>query len=178
MAKLSGPDAIPVEHLALIGKVADAWSQLEFQIDVAIWHLAATEQQLSACITSQFMSIHPRLKALTALVTVRGGSEQSISDIQSFSGRVSGLAEKRNRCVHDPRYRDRTTGGITRLEITAKPKVQFGFLPEPKSELQEFIDRIYEKMEEFGHLRTRILNEIDALPPESRPQFLRITPVQ
>ncbi len=177
MAKISSPYAVPDKHVALMGRVADTWAQLEFQIDQGIWYLAGPEQQLIACITAQLISVHPRLRAFTALVAIRGGSEQSVRDLNTFTGNVSGLSDQRNRTVHDPRFVDKATGEVHRLEITARPKVQFGFLPEPASQLEERITRISERVFEFIELRDRIISEIDGLPPESQPILQRIVPV-
>lgn len=178
MAKISGPHVIPDEHVALMGRVAEAWSQFEFQIDQGIWRLLETRQQLSACVTSQFLSIHPRLRAFIALVMVRNASKCTSDALNTFSGSISGLVEKRNRAIHDPRYRQKDSGEIHRLEITAKPKIQFGFIPESKEGLQETINKIYAKTEEFINLRDGALAEIDALPPEDQPILLEIVPVK
>ncbi len=177
MAKISGPYTIPDEHTALIGRVAEAWAQLEFHIDYGIWHLANTHQQLAACITAQFQAVHPRLRAFIALVQIRNGSQATVDKLNSFQGNVSGLVEKRNRCVHDPRFKNKRTGEISRLQITAKPKVEFDFLPEPANQLQATIDQIYERTTEFIRLRNKAIREIDALPLESQPTLTEISPV-
>lgn len=177
MAKFSGEYAIPDEHVVLIGRISDAWAQFEFQIDRGIWHLADTEQQLAACITAQFQSVHPRLKAFAALIAVRNGSDESVKKAKKFYGEISGLIETRNRSVHDPRYVDRSTDEIHRLEITAKPRVTFEFTPEPKNELEATIEKIYEKLDEFMKLRDETLREIDELPEESLPTLVQIIPV-
>lgn len=179
MAKIHGPDSIPDTHAALMGHLANAWAEFEFEIDQGIWALTNTAQQLSACITSQLISAHPRMKAFIALVEVRGGSKKTIDALKRFNGNtVSGLAEMRNRRIHDPRYKDRATGNIHRLEITAKPAVQFGFLPEPAKELEDIIGDIWKCIDGFISLRNSVLSEIDALPPESRPQLRQIVAVR
>ncbi len=178
MAKVSSPYTLPDDHVALIGRIAEAWAQLEFRIDLGIWHLSNTPQQLTACITSQFLSIHPRLKAFRALVMVRNGSQASVDSLNAFAGSISGLVERRNRSIHDPRYKQKDTAEIHRLEITAKPKVRFGFFPEPKEDLRRTLDQIYDKVAEFEAIRDRILDEIDKLPPESLPTLLQIYPVK
>ncbi len=176
MAKITGPYTIPDDHISLVGRIAGNWAHLEFEIDFGIWHLANTHQQLAACITSQLMSIHPRLKAFIALVEVRAGSAASVKALKSFQGSIADLVELRNRTVHDPRFKQKDTNEIHRLEITAKPRVQFGFLPEPKKELEQTLERIRAKVIEFKELRDRAIAEIDALPEASRPTLLQIVP--
>jgi hypothetical protein len=58
---------IPDPHYIAIGKVADAWADLEFDIDQLLWRLMRTEQALGACVTAQMISTHPRFRALGAL---------------------------------------------------------------------------------------------------------------
>jgi hypothetical protein len=81
-----------------------------------------------ACITAQLISVHPRMRAFTALVELHNGGAQAVKDLKAFTGSIGGLVEKRNRCVHDPRMSDMATGAVHRLEITAKPAVQFDFI--------------------------------------------------
>ena len=174
MAKEAGPHIIPEDHIALVGRIIDAWAHLEFHIDRGIWHLANTQQQLAACITSQFMSIHPRMNAFIALASIRNASEESVAALKSFYGTISGLNTKRNRLVHDSRHRDKTTGAVGRFEFTAKPNVQFGFVPESKEELEETLRQVDAKIFEFIELRNSVLAELDVLPQESQPTLSRI----
>lgn len=160
MAKIGGPDVLPHNHAALIGRFADAWAQLEYRIDEGIWHLANAEQQLAACITSQFVSIHPRMKAFIALAMVRGAASRTIGDLNRFYSSLNCLAETRNRRIHDPRFRDEATGTVHRLEIKAKPKVEFDFIPEPKDDFAELISSVWEKITEFTKLRDTAVNEV------------------
>jgi hypothetical protein len=59
---------IPRSHLAAIGKVIDAWGDLEFEIDRVIWSLMGVQQPFGACVTSQLPSVYPKLSALRALL--------------------------------------------------------------------------------------------------------------
>ena len=54
---------IPDEHYCALGKVADAWADLEFDIDQLLWKLMRTEQALGACVTAQMFqpSAVPRI---------------------------------------------------------------------------------------------------------------------
>ena len=168
--------AVPDDHIVLIGRVAETWAQFEFHVDQAIWSLVNAEQQLLACITSQFLSMHPRMRAYIAICSIHGLSKQTITKLNKFSGRISGLADKRNRAVHDPRYRRNSDGKICRLEITARPTVQFDFLPEDKEDLKTTIRQITKAVHEFIGLHVEVIDEIQAIPPEDRPQVLQIIP--
>lgn len=179
MAKITSPYIVPDDHVALVGRIAGAWAHLEFEIDVGIWRLTNTAQQLAACITSQLMSVHPRIAAFKGLVQVRGGSQKSVDDINTFYGNISGLVERRNRVVHDTRFRQKDTLEVHRLEITAKGRaVQFGFTPENKDELQRTLTQISDRVREFVALRNKIIDEIEALPKEAQPILQEIIPVR
>jgi len=165
MAKIAGPYTMPDDHAALIGRIAESWGQLEFQIDLGIWALSAAPQQFAACITSQFMSAHPRINAFIALAELNGASEKSIDEVKAFNTkRIAGLTERRNRAIHDPRMKDKATGEMHRLEITAKPHARFGFVPETKESLVEIHTKIHTAVSDFSVLRDRIIAAIAALP--------------
>jgi hypothetical protein len=173
--KVFGPFIMPDEHAAVIGRIAEGWAQLEFQIDRGIWTLLRTEHQFAACVTAQLSSVHFRMKAFIALVELHGGSEATLVCLRRFSGNVlSSLQERRNRAVHDPRARDKGSALVHRLELTAKPKIKFGFEPEPLDDLSDLHKEIYTAVSDFSTLRDAAIAEIEALPAESRPKLLSI----
>lgn len=69
MAKISF--AVPDAHILWIGRIAEAWSQLEFAIDRAIWHLCDANHELLGCITCNLYSVHPHLKDLPGRLSQR-----------------------------------------------------------------------------------------------------------
>ena len=176
---VSGDSEIPVDHLAAIGEVANAWAVLEFQIDLTIWWLMDTPQMVAACVTAQLMSIHPRLRALQALVNLRGGSRELGTQIASFAGELGGLVESRNRAVHDPRMAMVMKDAVQRLNIPAQRRIKFGFVDETVPDLKKTHDSIKRQIRRFNLLHKKIVAEIQALPPERRPplhKILRVDP--
>jgi hypothetical protein len=167
---------IPDSHLAAIGLVANHMATLEFHIDVGIWNLVGAPQQLAACLTAQMISAHPRLRAFIALVEILGGSQATIDKLNKFQGQIGALTEKRNRMVHDPRMIKLATEETARLQITAKPKVHFGFLPEPEEEVMKVSNDLAFALRDFLALRDAAIAEIQALPAKSRPQLVEIIP--
>jgi hypothetical protein len=101
--EIDTPSVLPDEYAAAIGRIAETWAQFEHQIDLGIWQLSDTHQQLAACITAQLASYYPKMKALIALAEIRGASADSVKKLNSFLGSLVPLADKRNRSVHDPR---------------------------------------------------------------------------
>lgn len=175
MAKDSGKFILPEDYAVAIGRSAEAWGQLEIHIDRSIWALAQVEQQLGACVTAQFQSIHPRMRAFIALADINGASEKTVSELRTYYSKcLSGLADKKKRQAHDPRMVQRGTGQVVRLETAAKPNVHFDFKPEDLEELAKLHNKIDEAVEKFIQLRNRVLDELNNLPPESRPQLKRI----
>src|SRR5258708_12180963 len=102
----------------MIGRIEDAWEQLEFQIDRGIWTLIGAPQQYVACVTSQMLSVHPRMKAFIALVEVQGAKAKTIKPLQKIYGEMGALSETRNPAVHYPRLIDGDSKRAYRLEVT------------------------------------------------------------
>jgi hypothetical protein len=169
---------IPDAHLAAVGNISSMMAQLEFQIDLGIWRIVGAPQQLTACLTAQMISPIPRLKAFIGLVEVMGGAQESIDKLNKFMADIGGLIEKRNRQVHDPRMVKKGTETVARLQITAKPKVHFGFIDEDLGEIQRTSELIKAKVWEFMALRTGILNELTALHEKSPAELLEIVPLR
>jgi hypothetical protein len=158
--------------------VANTAANIEFQIDRGIWDLVGTRQQLAACITAQLISPHPRLKAFTALAEILGASAARIAELNALAGTLGGLYEKRNRIVHDPRMVRMSDGAVQRLQVTAKPKVHFGFIEETADEVIKIADDLTTKGNEFIKLRDIVIEEITALHKESSVRLKEITPVR
>ena len=132
-------------------------------------------QQLAACITSQFLSTHPRMNAFVALAELRGAKESTVTEVKVFwNKRINPLVDQRNRAVHDPRMKHQASEEMHRLEITARPSSQFGFKPEPITTLQALHTKIHTTVSDFSNLRDRLIAEIEALPPESHPKLSAI----
>lgn len=88
-------------HLELVGKIASQWAKLEGEIDYSIWRLAEMPPNLGACITTSFVSVFPKLKALAGLAYTRGASKTTVKPLIAFRNGLYDTAEKRNRAVHD-----------------------------------------------------------------------------
>lgn len=176
-ADLDDPDDrasfIPAAHLAAIGRIANAWATLEFSVDQVTWRVAGLSQMYGACLTAQMFSIQPKLRALIAVLELRGISSSTLARFNSFNGKdISPLQEKRNRAVHDARLIHAATGSVERLQITAQGALIFGFQPEPVKELHATRKRIEAAIRKFFTLRDEMFAELATLPETSaRPQI-------
>lgn len=169
---------IPDAHYAAMGKVADAWADLEFEVDRLIWHLLGTNQAFGACVTSQMISIHPRLQALRALAELWEISEPVMDELGTFDGKAVGLAETRNRIIHDKRLIQWRTKEVVRFQVSAKRKLKFGAEPESIASLNEFRAKVQTLMESFDVISRKIRTEIDSSSDKQRkplPHILRST---
>jgi hypothetical protein len=171
------PENIPIpdEHYAALGKVADAWADLEFDIDQFIWKLLRTEQALGACITAQMISSHPRFRALYALVRLYAVSDETTKEIGTLSGEVAGLQTRRNRIIHDKRMMWAATKEVVRFQVTAEAKLQFGPQPEPIESLAKFVQEVMAVRVKFDQLRKKIEAEIDKSPGKWKSPLPQIT---
>jgi hypothetical protein len=60
------------KHMTALGHAVAAWAALEFAIGEAIWELANVEREAGACVTAQLVGPGPRVRALVALLELRG----------------------------------------------------------------------------------------------------------
>jgi hypothetical protein len=163
---------LPDEHYIAIGKVCDAWARLEFDVDHSTRHLLQTPQAMAACVTAQIINIHPKLAALQALCSLFLGKEHDLcTELASFSGRLSGEADRRNRIVHDRRIISKQTGKVYRLCITAKRTLEFKPQEDNLNEIIDFISKLLSTRIEFSDLWKRIDAAIEKRVSESPPQF-------
>ena len=161
---------IPHAHYAAIGKVIDAWGDLEFEVDRVIWELMGVSQPLGACVTSQFISVQPKFRALRALLHLWDADDLA-DQVGSFAGSMYELTELRNRTVHDKRFVLYPQEEVVRFEITAAKKLTFTPKTETKDDLNELVRRIREKVRLFDDLRDKIRNMRHASPDILQQQF-------
>lgn len=160
---------LPNEHLEALGRVVDAWADLEFEIDHFIWDLLQTPQALAACVTSQLISIYPKMQALISLVDIYVFDARLTKDLNAFSGEIAQYAERRNRIIHDRRFLRAETGKVERMQITAKRKLDFSPKSETSSELTNFATTIRNKRFQFLKIRKKIDDHILSSTDKRRP---------
>ena len=154
--------------MAGIGRVAAVWAKLEFTINEMIWDLANLDINCGACITAQLTTPVSRMRALIALVRLLGGKDRLIADLNKFSGRLDGLARRRNRIIHDPWGYNADKKKYVRLEITADRKLVFEDKEAELEEIKRVFDDIIHATDDFLKMEHRIMAE---LPPWPRIQY-------
>jgi hypothetical protein len=108
------------KHFAAIGRVAAAWSLLEYAIDRAITHLSAASEERGYCVTSQIFGASNKIKAFTALLELHQFEKKKIAKANEIQQRVFYLSDKRNRFVHDVWIRDAKSADHFRHQMINK----------------------------------------------------------
>ena len=150
---------IEAAHFEAIGRVVDACAGLDLSIDFTIWELLKVDQLDGACVTAQFISIHPRLKALIALARINGATT-SADELASFYGEAGGLADRRNRLIHDKRLVNYHTKEVVRFGIATKKSLEFGSKLETIDELNTFAEKMKSMTEKFETIAEKVRKEI------------------
>jgi hypothetical protein len=150
--------AATLQHFAAIGHVAAKWSYFEAVIDDWTLRIAKIPVEAGVSLTSQISGSARKLDAFTALVNLSNVKPSLLKDIHKFSELARGLAEQRNRVVHDfwdvsdildPR----------RVEATARKKLRLESIPVSTAEVLNLAIQIEEMAENFDNLASRVLTE-------------------
>lgn len=159
-----------------IGRVANAYSQLEFKMNDAIWELANVARSAGVCMTAQMIGPGPRIRCLLALLKFRNASDALIREFNKIGEKIEGVARRRNRYVHDPFVFNPDTGEIHRMESTADKSIRYGFTnAENIDDLKQLATDIDTVADEFDQLYLRAVAELPAWP---RTQFEQSTGIQ
>jgi len=155
----------PAEFAASIAGVISAWSALEYNINMAIWHLAAVYPAVGACMTEQIFTLDNRLKALKALLSLRKAPDEILRRVNKFSDRVRKPQELRNRITHDTWHQlVDGTQRMSQLEIGAKGVLTYGFKPITIETLRAEHEEVKKAMMEAVSIRDAIEAALPTLP--------------
>lgn len=144
---------------ALIGRVVAEWAQLEHVLDLTIWELAEGRKDIGSCITGQMMGHAPRFKAIAALAELRGHDKKVLSEIELLKNKVFGIAELRNRYIHDAWYSRRSTQDTSEVAQFRSYSVKhdkFGLFPIETDQIEKCIKKIRSRTKAMSKLRTRL----------------------
>jgi hypothetical protein len=151
-------------HLAAIGTVAVEWSGFEFLVDMNCIELAGIRAERGHCLTAQITGSARKLGAYIALTQVDGKSDPGITprelpgpkllkELHKFAIDTAGLAEQRNRIIHDP-WAGRA--GTVRLEATARKKLRMEAVPVPTKRVRELSRLISQHIDRFNKLHEAV----------------------
>lgn len=154
------------EHFSAIGLVASEWAGLEVVIDRATVQIARIPQQVGFCLTAQIAGIGRKLDAYIAIVRHRVG-DGFLRELKKFKNDATGLAEPRNRVVHDPWIFHLDSG--TRHEITAKGELRNRYVEVPTADIEKLHNNIYALSRRFKDLHNRIRQALQFKVPYVPP---------
>jgi hypothetical protein len=155
-------------YFTAIGKLANAYSQLEFSVNDAIWELANVARSAGVCMTAQMIGPGPRNRCLLALLKFRNAPQALIDEFNLVGKAIEKVAARRNRYVHDPISFNPGTGEIQRMEATADKHIRYGFMVAEIGALAKLADDIDNVADAFDKLYLRAVAELPAWP---RTQF-------
>ena len=161
----------PPSQAEYVGNVCNSWAGLELAIDGVTWLIADVHSRVGACITTQFISIHPKIKALIALCRFRGVDDKLIKRLNAFHQSLYSTAEKRNRAVHDAWMPEVSPGRVqlVQWDLGMGKDVSDFTRPAPISELIELNQEINKRISAFMKIREDLLFELRSsqkIPPE------------
>lgn len=152
-------------YILLAGSIITSWAALEARMASAIWRIGEIPDAIGASITAQIYTFDGLVKALQAILRVRGFHSDA-KKLQRLSDATKGLQEVRNRLVHDGvHFHD---GAVHRLEITANRRLKFGYRKVDLNSLKatvEAIAKIHDDLDEA------IKDALQAVPRLSDERF-------
>ena len=154
---------LPEEHpfYALVGRVTSEAAHLEHALDMIIWELAGIERHdLGACVTSQIIGPAPRCRAIRLLVGRLGLDGELARAAKELRKECGGLADRRNRFIHDPWYVEKTTGEPAQFKSMAFSEPVFGMKDIKKEELDKLIEQFREQREAASKLHAAVQQEL------------------
>lgn len=151
------------KHMKALGFCVAIWAELEHRINQAIWELANVEARAGVCLTAQMIGPGPRIRALVALVTHRGGSGALRNELNQLASDLTSLGGKRNRLAHDP-WVVMDDRSVARLNVTAERKIDYSWHHVELQELMDFFEEVELIYARFMDLWERILSELPSWP--------------
>lgn len=92
----------PHAYFDHIGRICAEWAWFEARLDMTIGLLSGLDDRTSAAITSQINGPVPRLRAILSLLELKGVAKEVRDAVMAFMQKTHGIADDRNRVVHDP----------------------------------------------------------------------------
>lgn len=171
-AAISVEQPLPDDHpfYALIGRAIAEWARLEHNLDLIIWDLIGSKNELSSCLTAEMMNFRPRFNAIVTLLAYHKIDKQFIDNANKLLKTMYEITDDRNRYTHDAWFLRSTSVGVDKVEEVgqfrtfAVKRRRTGFYPVDNTEILEFIEKIKVRTEQIITLRRDISNFRKASP--------------
>jgi hypothetical protein len=150
------------KHYAAIGMVAAQWAYFEAVIDTWLHSFANVTTEVGVCFTGQLLGPRSRIDAFIALVRHSGCAPSWNAKLDAFAQNTTGLAEQRNRAVHDVWMLDDPAKPV-RVEASARKKLRIVPVSVSTDDLRQLMINIRQHQRRFDEMATSIFNEIHGL---------------
>jgi hypothetical protein len=158
-----------VEYHTYIGRIASVWAMLEFHIDRVLWEFMKVEQTTGACVTTQMNGTTPRLRAMKALMELRGSSAVLLTKLNKFTADLNSPQEDRNRIVHDPWFVGSVTKRASQIrKAVISNRIVYERVTVDITELEKIYKDSIAILRRFAALRDEILAEPESSLRERR----------
>jgi hypothetical protein len=158
--------AVALSHLTVLGFIVAEWSIFEAQIDERAVELAQISSPAVLCFTSQVAGPGRKLDAYIALARLRGASNM-MKALHQLAKDAMGVAERRNRVVHDP-WLLLGQGGPFRVETTARRKLRNEYIPVSAAEMAKLSEDVLALIERFIDLDRQVRAAVETSPDKPR----------
>jgi hypothetical protein len=163
-------DDIDPEFYELIGRIACDWAALEMKINDCIWALSGSPYVSGACVTSQIYTIDGRIKALVALLRLKGAAELVEKTNIYHAHVLRNALVIRNRVVHDIWFSN-DSGAANQLLVTADKRLRFQIITRTKENLRKDHKIVEDSLFDFLSISNEIGSLLHTLP-NTRPLAL------
>lgn len=113
----------------------------------------------------------PRLRAIQAVIGPGKNRKAVSKKLNAFLNKTYVIAEKRNRIVHDPIYLDIMSRETVQLQITARDKLTYKYVPATVAEMNRVVTEIREHRQRFRDINREIFS-----PPQASPSKRQLQP--
>jgi len=147
-------------HFWALGVVASAWASFEMTIDLHALQLAQITSNSGLCFTAQIAGSARKLDGYISVAQFRG-AKKIIGELNEFAKDTAGLAEQRNRMIHDP-WLIWAKNSPHRLEISARKKLRSELVNVPSKNVAKLAIAIERHITRFLKIDARVKAEVDA----------------
>lgn len=156
-------------HYAAIGRATVTWAFFEMIIDTHIWRLAQVNTDHGACMTAQIAGSGRKMDALMSLVRHRIGDGPWTKRLNAFAQSTTGLAERRNRMIHDPILKLEGEEHPRRIGITAKKRLLVTNAPQTAVDVLKLGKDIHSQHALLEQIMAEVDEALAALPSPEMP---------
>ena len=158
-----------------LGVLSLAWSHLEYDLNELIWVLSNVDRQFGACLTAQLIGPGPRIRAVAALLRLRGTPNDLINEFNSLSADIESAGRQRNRWLHDQILWHIPEKKMARIEITADRTPKFFAEQIEPSDIHALSIQCKELDGKLANLLKRVIERSPAWPRTQYDQSLDIS---